>query len=50
MYLVGQAYLGSLYFDSSKIQGVDGGFIAPAVDEVNKREQTLSKLTWYNAN
>jgi hypothetical protein len=52
MNLDGQAYLASqLYFDSSKIQGVDGGFIAPALDlDGDHREQTLQKLVSYNGN
>ena len=52
MNLDGQAYLASqLYFDSSKIQGTDGGFIAPAVDtDGDHREQTLQQLVSYNAN
>ena len=48
----GQAYLASqLYFDSSKIQGVDGGFIPAIVDtDGDHREQTLQSLNWYNTN
>jgi len=48
----GQAYLASqLYFDSSKIQGVDGGFIPAIVDtDGDHREQTLQSLDWYNVN
>ena len=44
----GQAYLASqLYFDSSLIQGVDGGFIPAIVDtDGDSREQTLQKLVW----
>jgi len=52
MNLDGQAYLASqLYFDSSKIQGTDGGFIAPIVDtDGDSREKTLQQLVSYNAN
>jgi len=45
MYLEGQAYIGSLYFDSSKIQGSDKGFVAAIVNEgMTQREQTLQSL------
>ncbi len=38
------------YFDSSKIQGTDKGFIPAPERGIDHREQTLQKLDWYNAN
>jgi hypothetical protein len=47
----GQALLGTQYFDSSKIQGSDKGFVAAMVDtDGDHREQTLQSLIGYNAN
>ena len=38
------------YFDSSKIQGIDKGFIPAPERGLDHREQTLQKLDWYNTN
>ena len=46
----GQAKLATQYFDSSLIQGTDGGFIPAIVSDVDHREQTLQLLINYNGN
>ena len=45
-----QAEMAKNYFDSSKIQGTDKGFVAGPEYGISHREQTLQKLAWYNAN
>ena len=44
-----QAEMAKNYFDSSKIQGTDNGFVAGPEYGISHREQTLQKLAWYNA-
>ena len=45
-----QGEMAKKHFDSSKIQGIDKGFVAGPEYGISHREQTLQKLAWYNAN
>ncbi len=45
-----QAQLATQYFDSSLIQGTDGGFIPAIVSDGDHREQSLQSLISHNGN